>query len=223
MSERIREFLEDCFSNAPKTQKAGELKEELFSNMNERFNDLIRAGVSEEKAYRKVVDNVGNIDELIRSLSESAPEYLRRLNERRRKTALFVCIAIAMYALSFMLLPTMVIVMSINPIIANMISGVIAAAATIMLIYYFMSRPKLLPPYLEVSELAGHFGPRRHKAHYSKNGAILLLVVAASTILFFVIGFMFRGWHWGWLVFLAIPVAAALIKLTAQSGQKSAL
>ena len=52
MIDRIRVYLEHAFANSPKTRRMEDLREELFSNLVEKYNDRVRQGMSEEDAYR---------------------------------------------------------------------------------------------------------------------------------------------------------------------------
>ena len=54
MEEKLRKYVEELFADAPKTSKMVELREEIFMNLKEKYNDLITAGASEEEAYRIV-------------------------------------------------------------------------------------------------------------------------------------------------------------------------
>ena len=51
MIDRIRVYLEHAFENSPKTRRMEDLREELFSNLVEKYNDRVRQGMSEEDAY----------------------------------------------------------------------------------------------------------------------------------------------------------------------------
>lgn len=214
MIQNIREFLEDCFANAPKTQKISELKEELFANMCDKYNDLVSGGMSQDKAFRRVVDNVGNIDELIRNLTESAPDYVRRLNEQRKKTALVITCSIATYMFAVLLMSYLTVIAHVHPVLSSLIFLGICVIPTIWMIYYFMSRPKLLPPNMDVSELAGFAVHKKADGttENKKTGALLAIFAPLSVIIFFIIGFGFGGWAWGWLIFLFTPVIAGLAK-----------
>lgn len=41
MENRIRDYLEDLFADAPQTKKVYELKEEMFQNLIEKYRDLL--------------------------------------------------------------------------------------------------------------------------------------------------------------------------------------
>ena len=54
MIDRIRDFLDSAFESAPQTAKVQELKEELFANLVDKYNDQLRQGSAPEEAYQIV-------------------------------------------------------------------------------------------------------------------------------------------------------------------------
>ena len=50
MKEKIQKHIDALFTNAPKTRKAMELKEELTQNTIEKYEDLISEGYREDDA-----------------------------------------------------------------------------------------------------------------------------------------------------------------------------
>ena len=44
MNEKLRRYIDDLFANAPSTVRAVELKEELYQNLTDKYNDLIAEG-----------------------------------------------------------------------------------------------------------------------------------------------------------------------------------
>ncbi len=58
MNEKIRVYVNELFENAPNTKKVNDLKDEIISNANDKFNDLISDGKSEKEAYDKVENYV---------------------------------------------------------------------------------------------------------------------------------------------------------------------
>ena len=55
MNEKIRVYVNELFENAPNTKKVNDLKDEIISNANDKFNDLISDGKSEKEAYVNVI------------------------------------------------------------------------------------------------------------------------------------------------------------------------
>lgn len=68
MKERLRGYIDKLFEEAPKSEEAMEVKEELLANLLEHYNDLLENGKAEEEAYQSVISNIGDISEVIASL-----------------------------------------------------------------------------------------------------------------------------------------------------------
>lgn len=68
MKDKIREEIEALFQGAPDTQEARELKEEMTSNAEEKYSDLLARGFSEEQAYTMVMASIGDVKELLEEL-----------------------------------------------------------------------------------------------------------------------------------------------------------
>ena len=66
--ETIKSYLEAMFANMPNTPEVKKAKDELFSMMEDKYNELIAEGVSENTAVGTVISEFGNLDELAESL-----------------------------------------------------------------------------------------------------------------------------------------------------------
>ncbi|WP_346885838.1 permease prefix domain 1-containing protein [Clostridium sp. UBA4395] len=66
--ETIRNYLENIFSRLPKSAEIIKLKDELLSNMEEKYWELKESGKTENEAIGIVISEFGNIDELIKEL-----------------------------------------------------------------------------------------------------------------------------------------------------------
>lgn len=65
MNKRIQNYVDDLFKQLPKNESILETKEELIVNLNEKYQDLISEGFTQEEAFRKVAAGVGDIEELV--------------------------------------------------------------------------------------------------------------------------------------------------------------
>lgn len=83
MNKKIRDYVEVLFSDIPRSQKANELKEELLSNMTERFDDYISQGKSENQAYSLVISNLGDVDEMLAEVMPDA-DFVSQARSYRR-------------------------------------------------------------------------------------------------------------------------------------------
>lgn len=66
--ETIKNYLDNMFAVLPKTAQMADLKNNILSNMEDKYNELKVAGKSENEAIGIVISEFGNIDELIDGL-----------------------------------------------------------------------------------------------------------------------------------------------------------
>lgn len=62
--ETIKNYLETMFANMPNTSEVVKAKAELLQMMEDKYNELINEGVSENTAVGTVISEFGNLDEL---------------------------------------------------------------------------------------------------------------------------------------------------------------
>ncbi len=67
--ETIKNYLENMFAAFPKTEAVLKLKEEMLSNMEDKYNELKSSGRSENEAIGIVISEFGNIEELVKELN----------------------------------------------------------------------------------------------------------------------------------------------------------
>ncbi|MBQ1801374.1 MAG: hypothetical protein II013_00025 [Lachnobacterium sp.] len=72
--ETIKNYLEVMFANMPDTPEVRKAKEELLSMMEDKYNELIENGASENTAIGTVISEFGNLDELIDDLGLTKEE-----------------------------------------------------------------------------------------------------------------------------------------------------
>ena len=88
MNDRIRQKVEELFASAPRNKKVQELKEEMISNLEEKYQDLITCGKNEEEAFDITIASIGDIDELIRSMSGSEGIYYQKQTAPKQNVSL---------------------------------------------------------------------------------------------------------------------------------------
>ncbi len=99
MNDKILIYVKSLFKDAPRTQRISEIEEELLSNLNDKYNDLVASGKSEADAYETVVASVGNIDSLIAEEDNFVEDYKKKQKEKK---------LIGTFSSSFWLLTTIV-------------------------------------------------------------------------------------------------------------------
>ena len=91
--ETIKSYLEAMFASMPNTPEVKKAKAELLQMMEDKYNELIEEGVSENTAVGTVISEFGNLDELAEDLGltkelqethereESMPRHFLRMEE----------------------------------------------------------------------------------------------------------------------------------------------
>lgn len=222
MNDKIKNHVEALFSEAPRSRRAGELKDELISNLNERYNDLIAQGQDEDTAYKVAVAGIGDMDELLRSLREHEIFDPVQIQVRRQKSALFVSVAIALYIISVIfpiifgvgLVEGASLAEETGAVIGVALMFICCAVATMLLVYNALSKPKYVKMDNTIVEDFKEWKTGRDKksAMLKSISSIIWLV---ALIVFFFFGFFLNAWSPGWLVFLLAPVINHIIKLVA--------
>ena len=59
MNEKIRKEVNILFENAPNTKRANDLKDEIISNAEDKYEDLLKQGKKEEEALKTVLQEIG--------------------------------------------------------------------------------------------------------------------------------------------------------------------
>lgn len=215
MYEKLRARIEGLFENAPKTRRANDLKEELVANLTDKYKDLIAAGKTEEEAVNIVIAGIGDVDELIRGLKEQDVLSYEQIQKERQKTALILSISIGMYIMSVVVLILFSEVIGINDTIAVCLMLTIDAAATSLIVYHFVSRPK----YLKADDTMVEEFKEWKSANTEKNKILQSVKSIVWTIivaLYLIISFAFGIWAYSWIIFI---IGAAIEKIITLSFQ----
>jgi len=200
MNDKLYRYVNNLFEDAPKNKKTYDLKEELLSNLDAKYTDLMSDGYPEDEACNIVISSIGDVDELINRLNSPDEVNSDLIDERKKKSALLVAVAVGLYILS----PCFVIIFDILSLDENL--GVIPmficiAIATGILIYNGMTSPK----YLKKDEtLVEEF--KEWKAANSENVRIKKSITSAMWItivaIYLVISFYFYAWSFSWIIFV---------------------
>ncbi len=81
MKSEIKKYLDEIFKPYEDSKTIKELKEELLVNMREKYDDLLKEGLSDDSAFQKTIDSLGDISEIIESISDKTKEINQKLNE----------------------------------------------------------------------------------------------------------------------------------------------
>ncbi|MEA5048055.1 MAG: permease prefix domain 1-containing protein [Eubacteriales bacterium] len=202
MNEKLRNYIDGLFENAPKTVRAVELKEEMYQNLTDKYNDLIAEGKSEESAYNIAIASIGDVEILISGLSG---EKQMESEASRKRSAILTAVAIALYILC----PVPVIL--IQNEIGIMALFLFVAAATGLLIYNGVTRERYVKAddtMVEDFKEWKQNSKQKNKAADAIVGSFWLIAVCV----YIVVSFMTGAWHITWIIFLIAAAVASLIR-----------
>lgn len=220
MNAKIKNYVDVLFSDIPRTKKAQELKQEILSNMNDRFNAYIAEGKTESQAYSLAVAEQGDIDAALADLAP-ATELKAKIDAYRTLKARNTAIAVALYILS----PAVLILFSCLPalfgfkdedmavIVGLILMFLCIAAATGLLIFTRMSIPQDVEPYMPKTDDKQPIFSNNSKKGRLFN-SVLGLYWSVVTIIYLVVSFTTMAWHITWLIWLiASAVHQALVMI----------
>lgn len=210
MEDRIRDYVENLFVNAPQTQKVYEMKVELIQNLIDKYHDLIEGGKSEEDAYNITVLGIGDINELLSEVEKQETTYMEKADYYKRRSALCITIAVMMYILS--VVPVIVFAeLHLSEVLGVAIMFVLIALATGLIIYNSMTKPKKNEtPETVVDE----FRQWQSGQSNSKNAykALMSAYWPLMLAVYFIFSFLTGRWDVSWIIFLIAPAGSGIIK-----------
>ena len=211
MKEQIRAHIDALFAQAPKTRRTIELKEEMFQNTLDKYEDLRNEGYGEQDAYQNVVASIGDVTELFADLEEEIPQTI--LETDRKKKAMFKSIASGLYMLAvavffFMIFLSTALDMDLM-LLGVALAGAICIAPTCLLVYSntMYSSAERQGEY-SISQYDQLVKSSRGRALRSSLSICLWTMVF---VLYFVLGFSTGAWYITWVIFLIGICAQAII------------
>lgn len=206
MYDKLREYIESLFKDAPDTVKTVELKEEMLQNLYEKYNDLLAEGRSEQAAFNIAVAGVGDVGDLIETLRSDGPAGSPVQTESaRRRSAALVAAAVMLYILS--VVPCILLPDLWGPVLLF----VFCAAATGLLIYNGMTRTCYRKADDTMVEQFREWKDR-NDSRTQICRAIAGAVWALAVVAYFLISFFTQAWHITWLLFPIAGAATAVVK-----------
>lgn len=218
MNERIEAYVDDLFKQAPPKRRIADIKEELLSNMNAKYDDLLARGKSENDAFTDVVGGIGDINGLIDFVLHEDGE--GKAPSARKISHLLYAIAVALYILA---VPVLIVLSSAGfEVLSVTMMFVLAAVATGLCVYasgldkqkYEKEDDSFVEEYKEKISM-----PDR-QSRLRKAASSLLWTTAL--IAYFLISFLTQAWHVTWVVFLICAVVQQVL-LAILNGSKPAL
>ena len=205
MNRKIESYLDVLFLDIPRSRKAIELREELSANMNDRMDDYLKEGKSENQAYSLVIANLGDVDELLKEVSLT-PDNKKEMAHYRKRNAIYRTVAIMLYIIA----PALLIALATSPVpseysVVSML--IVIAIATGLLVYSSASTPK---EYANISvddddDEKSQFASMDTWRTYR---TISSVAWSTATVLFLLISFTTFYWHITWIIF---PITAVIL------------
>ena len=197
MNSEIKRYVDNLFESVPKTRKTYELKEEMISSINKKYNDLLDMGLNEEEAYSKAVANTGDIQALI----EENEKYLKENSEHRKKHAKRYSIGIMLYILC----PIPVIFLGDRGFpqdrIGVMLLLAMVAIATAILIYNGWSKPTTS---MIDDELYNEFINWKKESNKDRllERRIKSILNSLILLIYLIVSFTYHNWEISWVIFI---------------------
>ena len=209
MKDKLRNFIESLFEDAPKNKQTIELKEEMLQNLIDKYNDLVDSGKSSEAAYNIATASIGDIHELIRQIEkreENNPLFEQNYDKGRKRFALLLSISVMLYILC-----VVPVILLEDSVLGVVIMFVMVAIATGLILYNNMTKHKYLKKNSTVVE---EF--KEWKANSTEKNtlyqSITKVMWSCITILYFIVSFLTMAWHITWIIFLIGSAIQGIIR-----------
>ncbi len=201
MNDRIQSYVNELFEDAPKKRRIMEIQEELLSNMNEKYEDLLRQGKNEDEAFSVVVSGIGDIDELIADVSEVDRHNFAVNAAKGSRGALLVAIGVALYIIGVAVLIVMDEFTNLGDL-GVIVMLCIDAAATALVIYgagmkkkkYQREDDSFVEEYKEKMSMSD----KMSRLHGAISSSLWTLIV----LTYFIVSFLTMRWDITWVIFL---------------------
>ena len=209
MKDKLRNFIESLFEDAPKNKQTIELKEEMLQNLIDKQNDLVDSGKSSDAAYNIAPASIGDIHELIRQIEkreENNPLFEQNYDKGRKRFALLLSISVMLYILC-----VVPVILLEDSVLGVVIMFVMVAIATGLILYNNMTKPKYLK---KDSTVVEEF--KEWKANSTEKNtlyqSITKVMWSCITILYFIVSFLTMAWHITWIIFLIGSAIQGIIR-----------
>lgn len=207
----IRNYINAMFSTLPKTPEMLRLQAEMLENMEDKFNDLLREGKSENEAVGIILADIGSADDLRQELgiTEDAPvppqeEHHAFLAERaafHRKFTIAITAGVALCICGIIAGAVCDELTKNDGATAIAFFGPIAVAVAIF-VYFGMREDWYEQQYKNLSYIVEEENDKSFSALVSK------IIFPLAVIFYLLIGFMWGLWHPGWVIF---PLCAVIV------------
>lgn len=221
MKERLRAYLDKLFTDVPRSSQASELREEIYANLCDKYDNMIAKGMNEEEAYYSTISSIGNIDELLGELGPSDAGFAVTKKERQRSILLRSLAGASPF-------------LGIAGFVVGLWMG--NAGIAFLLLFLFIGAGVAMRSFAKLSEvpsvtkekgarrtyIKGEEGEtvveefkefRRGKSRMEQlKSTVLTCMWLLIVILFFVLSFITGAWYITWIIFLVGVALSQAIK-----------
>ncbi|MBQ8409543.1 MAG: DUF4097 family beta strand repeat protein [Clostridia bacterium] len=228
MKEKLKEYIDSIFADAPDCRRIRELKEEMLGNISEKYDDLLREGKTEAEAYNASISSIGDVSDLIDSIKENrsnstfdagfektaeeplSEEQSKQAEKYRTRAGIMTAVAIALYTLCW--IPLIILGELVQSekggVVGLVIMLVMIAVATGLIIIKSALKPDFMKKDGEDDE------DEKDEKKARKNPiliAINTVLWVLTFIVYFGVSFSTGAWHITWTLFL---IAGAIDSVT---------
>lgn len=212
MNQNLKNHVDDLFQHAPKTRATYELKEEVLSNANDRYADLIKDQIPEAEALDIVIHSIGNVEDLFTQTEEQGATLNHLDDTLRKKIALYKSVAIGMYIFAFIIMVALDDIYPHLNTLGFVLMLAIAAVATSILVYVGTAYPKYNRQADTIVEEFKEWNHNQEKTKAIKSSLNMILWMVVL-VLYFMISFLTYAWYITWVIFLIGACAQAILNL----------
>jgi rubrerythrin len=214
MEDKLRAYMDHLFRDVKPTRKTVELKEEILQNLVDKYHDLLKEGKTEEAAYNIAVATIGDMDELLAGLqnenTDMQPVYDEKMDKWRRKSALRISVAVALYIMC-LLPPILMSGSAYEDSIAPALMFSMIGVATAILIYNNLTKPYY---HRADDSIVDEFREWQQQTDSARRAfrAISSALWALIVVIYILISFWTMAWHITWVIFLIGVAVEGILK-----------
>ncbi|MDR1668804.1 MAG: permease prefix domain 1-containing protein [Oscillospiraceae bacterium] len=205
MTDKIKAHIDRLLQDAPKTRRIEEMREELLSGCLDKYEDLTASGISPEDAFAAVISGIGDVDELIKSLSKENVFDPAQAEKRRRKKALLIGCAIMLFvfALTSIVIFDELLGLGDFAIVPFFTLGGLGAA---LIVYANMTQnapkyEKREDTIVEEVKVSMNEGSTQSSKESRLRAAASSSLWSLIVLVYLSLGFLIDWWHPGWVIF----------------------
>ncbi len=239
MKAKLKDYIDIIFTDAPQTYRAYELKEEMYTDLCEKYDDLVSEGKSPASAYHAVISGVGDISELIEELKKEADADMARpvrqaedslkqarfytAEERKvvqaykNRCAVMSAVAVALYILCWLPLVLLSVLWEnseMSGVIGLIIMFVMIATATGLFIIQGMTKPECMRGEANCrdDDDDDDDDTRKKEEKHPVYKAISGALWCLTVVVFLGVSFLTGAWYITWVIFLIATAIDNIIK-----------